>query len=330
MNDAASKQTPGNGQPSREPSDGDGPHPTDRPSTASTGWRRQLLTTHPWLIYVLPFAVFLGMTSLEPLPTEPSRAQSPEAPTKDSSASDSPDPEEDLSSPAPTPTPVPRATPERNPELESPAEDEGWIPFRYYPLIYMGKILAILLAMIFVWPGYAAYPWKWNPLSLAVGVVGVFLWVGLSQLGLEATFWNWLGWELVAESGGRSQYNPLRELADWPLLAGGFLVIRFLGLVAMVPMIEEFFLRGFVMRFVMADRWWEIPFGQVTAKAVVVGTLLPMLLHPGELLAAAIWFSLVTWLMVRTRNIWDCVTAHAVTNLLLGIYAVTVNQWQFL
>jgi membrane protease YdiL (CAAX protease family) len=49
--------------------------------------------------------------------------------------------------------------------------------------------------------------------------------------------------------------------------------------------------------------------------------------HP-EKLAALVWFSLVTWLMWRTRNIWDCVAAHAVTNLLLGIYVVTQHQWQ--
>jgi hypothetical protein len=53
-----------------------------------------------------------------------------------------------------------------------------------------------------------------------------------------------------------------------------------------------------------------------------------MLMHPGELLAAGVWFSLVTLLMVRTKNIWDCVAAHAVTNLLLGIYVVTYGQWQ--
>ena len=36
---------------------------------------------------------------------------------------------------------------------------------------------------------------------------------------------------------------------------------------------------------------------------------------------------MVTWLMVRTRNIWDCVAAHAVTNVLLGIYVVASQQW---
>ena len=55
-----------------------------------------------------------------------------------------------------------------------------------------------------------------------------------------------------------------------------------------------------------------------------------MLMHPGELFAAAVWFSMVTWLMLRTRNIWDCVAAHAVTNGLLGAYVITTGEWQFM
>ena len=97
------------------------------------------------------------------------------------------------------------------------------------------------------------------------------------------------------------------------------------GLAIVVPVIEEFFLRGFAMRFVMEKDWWKVPFGTVNRLAIVVGTVLPMLIAPGELLAAAVWFSLVTWLMLRTKNIWDCVVAHAVTNLLLGVYVVVMG-----
>jgi hypothetical protein len=80
------------------------------------------------------------------------------------------------------------------------------------------------------------------------------------------------------------------------------------------------------MRIVMSDKWWQVPFGQATALSIALGTFFPVLYHP-EKLAALVWFSLVTWLMLRTKNIWDCVAAHAVTNLLLGIYVVTRGQW---
>jgi CAAX prenyl protease-like protein len=105
------------------------------------------------------------------------------------------------------------------------------------------------------------------------------------------------------------------------------LAIRFIGLVLIVPIIEEFFLRGFLMRYVMGGNWWQIPFGQVNGAAIAIGTAFPVLYHP-EKLAALVWFSLITWLMIRTRNIWDCVAAHAITNFALGIYVVTQGEWR--
>ena len=96
-----------------------------------------------------------------------------------------------------------------------------------------------------------------------------------------------------------------------------------------VPVIEEFFLRGFLMRMVVDQDWWKVPFGKVNAAAVAVSIVVPVLWHqPGEFLAAAAWFGMVTWLMVRTRNPWDCVLAHAVTNLLVGRLRGDLRQWE--
>jgi hypothetical protein len=62
----------------------------------------------------------------------------------------------------------------------------------------------------------------------------------------------------------------------------------------------------------------------------VAGTLVPVLMHPAELFAAAVWFSMITWLMAQTKNIWDCVAAHAVTNLCLGVWVLASGDWYFL
>ena len=212
-------------------------------------------------------------------------------------------------------------------------EADNWFGMRYehYPIVYTIKIVLTIAAMIFVLPGYRQFPFQISPLAIVVGVVGIVLWIGFSQLGLEERFVDLLGErsKLVGLLGlsPRPAYNPLEQLAATPAWAYTFLTIRFLGLALIVPVIEEFFLRGFMMRFVMADQWWKVPFGHVTPLAVAIGTLFPVLYHP-EKLAALVWFSLVTWLMVRTKNIWDCVAAHAITNLLLGIYVVTRGQWQ--
>jgi membrane protease YdiL (CAAX protease family) len=212
-------------------------------------------------------------------------------------------------------------------------EADNWFGMRYehYPIVYTIKIVLTIAAMIFVLPGYRQFRFRISPLAIVVGVAGIVLWVGFSQLGLEERFVELIGerTKLVGLLGlsPRPAYNPLEQLAGTPQWAYTFLVIRFIGLALVVPVIEEFFLRGFLMRFVMSDQWWKVPFGQVTPLALAVGILFPVLYHP-EKLAALVWFSLVTWLMVRTKNIWDCVAAHAITNLLLGIYVVTRGQWQ--
>ena len=161
-------------------------------------------------------------------------------------------------------------------------------------------------------------------LGIAVGVVGVVVWVGLCRLDLEhrllLPLLKPVGLGGLIAAGTRSAFDPFQQFAGRPVEAWGFLAVRFVGLAAVVPVIEEFFLRGFVMRLVVAQQWWKLPIGRVNTAAILLGTLVPMTMHPGELLAAAVWFSMVTWLMVKTQSLWDCVAAHAITNLLLGIY----------
>jgi CAAX prenyl protease-like protein len=128
-------------------------------------------------------------------------------------------------------------------------------------------------------------------------------------------------------AGERAAFNPLAHWPDEPMKAYGFLLVRFVGLAAIVPVIEEFFLRGWLMRFVTSPDWWTLRVGQFDLRGAAAATIVPMLMHPNEAIAAWVWFSLVTWLLLRTRNIWDCVVAHGVTNLLLGLYVVMTGSW---
>jgi CAAX prenyl protease-like protein len=200
------------------------------------------------------------------------------------------------------------------------------IPYATYPLFYLLKIALTVVAIAWVWPGYRQFPLQLSPWALLIGGVGVVVWIVLCSL--ERWFGQAfsLGW--LASLGGRAAYDPFTQLADHPALAWGFLAVRFLGLAAVVPLIEESFLRGFLLRYVVAPRWWDVPFGKLTPLAVVVAVGVPVLYHPAtEMLAVAVWFGMVTWLMAKTRNFWDCVAAHALTNLLLGIYVVAFGQW---
>lgn len=166
---------------------------------------------------------------------------------------------------------------------------------------------------------------KISPLSVVVGVVGIFVWVGLCHLELENQVLALIGWGKT--SAERPSFNPFLHLptVGWQI---AFLVPRFVVLAIIVPIIEELFLRGWVVRFVHDPDWELVSLKRLSWAAILAPTVYGVSTHPGEAVAAIAWFSLVTWLMLKTGNVWDCVMAHAVTNLLLGIYVIWFAQWQ--
>lgn len=210
--------------------------------------------------------------------------------------------------------------------------DPGSAMYRFYPWIYGLKLLATLAALRVVWPVYKSMmrPVGWH--GIAIGIVGAVLWIGVCHLELERTYLlpliKPLGLDRFLDLQTRTAFNPFVQLSGYPIGIAMYLLVRGLGLALIVPLIEEHFLRGFVMRYVASDKWWKFPIGSVTMNSVIAGTLVPMLMHPSELFAAGIWFSLITLLYVRSKNLWECIAAHSATNLLIGIYVVLFGAWQ--
>jgi len=216
-------------------------------------------------------------------------------------------------------------------ETDEEADEGGqWIPTvdrQYYPIVYAGRIALTIGAILLVLPVYRQFPFRLSPWAFAVGVVGVALWLGLCYLNVERFVEDSFLGSLIG-MGARTAFDPFSYFESNTVGLIGFLAVRFLGLVLVVALIEEFFLRGFVMRYVVDPDFWKVPFGTTTLVVVITGVVYAVVSHPAELLAAAVWFSLVTWLMNKTRNIWDCVAAHATTNLLLGLHVVYWGQWE--
>lgn len=156
--------------------------------------------------------------------------------------------------------------------------------------------------------------------SIVVGAVGVVVWVGVCQLGLEPQFLTWIGFDV-----SRPSINPFTIPDDGVRIA--FLMLRFTLLAFVVPIIEELFLRGWLIRWVEDPDFESVKLTGLSRNALLTPCVYGVLTHPNEAIAAVLWFGLVTWMMNRTGNFWDCVVAHAVTNLLLGIYIVQFEQW---
>ncbi len=210
---------------------------------------------------------------------------------------------------------------------QSSAELHPWVAgqVKKYLFVYAAKIAAVVLILLFFFKFYMReFPFTVTPLAGMVGVIGCILWIGICTLGIESSVMGWLG---SGELSARSAFNPFELITQqWQQVC--FLLLRFLGLALIVPICEELFLRGFLLRIVEHPNWWRVRLAEISTKTLLVAPIYGALTHPAELLAAIVWFSLINWLMKRTGKFWDCVLAHAVTNLLLGIYVVTFSQWQ--
>jgi CAAX prenyl protease-like protein len=192
-----------------------------------------------------------------------------------------------------------------------------------YPAVYAVKLSVTLGAVVFAWLGYPKLR-RISLLAIVVGIVGVFVWLGLAWAQNESGINKQLGITV-----NREGFNPwTSRLMSSPNSIWNFIVIRMVGLAVIVPIMEEMFLRGFVMRFVQHEKWWDVPFGKITQLALIVGMVIPIVTHPfSEFLAVAAWFGMIHWLYYKTGNIWDCVVAHGITNFLLGIYILKYEQW---
>lgn len=107
-------------------------------------------------------------------------------------------------------------------------------------------------------------------------------------------------------------------------------VLRFVRLAVVVPLVEELFWRGFLLRILIAEPFKTVPVGAFSWLSFAVVTIGFTLEHqradwPAAALAGAI-YNLVAY---RTRNLTSCVLAHALTNLLLGLYVMRTGQWGF-
>lgn len=275
-------------------------HPTEAESPAKPSGHSEipdlarvrfgLLSRHRWAIFVLPFVVYMLFTYIEPRPAW-------EPPTAEAAG-----PEGDST------TTVSRG-------------------YRGYTLWWAARVSVTTAVIVFVLPGYREFPLRVSPLAVVVGAAGVVAWIVICWLDLESKILEPMGLHWFLGTGARAAFDPLTHFGDRRGALLTFLAVRFLGLAVVVPVIEEFFLRGFVMRFVVAQEWWRVPIGQAGTVVVVTGIVYGVLSHPAEMFAAAVWFTLVTWLMIKTGNLWDCVAAHAVTNLLLGVYVLTWHDW---
>lgn len=157
--------------------------------------------------------------------------------------------------------------------------------------------------------------------SLLVGVAVFAVWVGPD--------WLWPGyrghWLFENALTGRAASSIPMELRSDVLL----LALRAGTSVLLVPILEELFWRGWLMRWLVRPRFHTVPLGTYTATSFWTVALLFASEHGPYWevgLAAGIAFN---WWLVRTRNLADCILAHASANACLAAWVLLGGHWQF-
>jgi CAAX prenyl protease-like protein len=191
---------------------------------------------------------------------------------------------------------------------------EGNFPDQHY-LLYPLKTILVLGVISYYWPKLPTLVPSATLLSILVGVLGVVLWVGLDPYLVR------YDQPLV----GRNPFLMYQADEAWILFG-----IRVLGISIMVPMMEELFWRGFLMRWLIKEDFTSIPLGTYQHMSFWVTTALFATVHGSEWPLAVIVGILYGFWFVRTKRLGDIMVAHGVTNFLLAFYCLWANDWHFL
>jgi len=185
-----------------------------------------------------------------------------------------------------------------------------------YPITYAVKVVVVALALIVLWRHYTKISWRYWWLGVIVGVIGTFQWIGM-QL--------WLQNHSEFFKPSPEVFNPF-EIFHSPAAVWSFIVVRMIGAVIVVPVMEELFWRSLLMRWLQSAQFEAVVPRRIGPKAIVLSTFVFMLAHT-LWLAAVIAGLAYALLYVRTGRLWVPIIAHAVTNGALGIWVVHTQQW---
>lgn len=163
---------------------------------------------------------------------------------------------------------------------------EGWSPLApYYPAVYTVKIAVVAGLWLYSRRRYPAPSTQGLAAGVGVGVLGVIAWIALARIDLLGQWADWLPSWLVG--GERVGYDPFEAIGS-DIGRWAFIGVRLIGLALVVPLIEEVFWRGFLLRYLVDVDFERVPIGTYTTASFVISTLLFAAVHP-ELLAAVVW-----------------------------------------
>ncbi len=185
----------------------------------------------------------------------------------------------------------------------------------------------VLMAVLRPWRWYTPLRIKNLPLAFIVGVVVFVVWVFPESAWMPDILRHWYERIFVLPPG--KPVVPPRIPPYAPETAGWvFALIRLGGSAFVIAIIEEFFWRGFLYRWMQGENFLSKDPGKYRPWAFFLVALLFGSIHLQ-------WFVGILaglaygWMYLYTKDIWATAVAHVITNFILGLYVLATGSYAF-
>jgi uncharacterized protein len=178
--------------------------------------------------------------------------------------------------------------------------------------MYPVKTVLVASSLIYFWNAYKQeirFSFSWLP--VISGILVFFIWVVFEGMYPQI---------------GHSEFNPY----DYASGYGVYFIITFrlIGATLVVPLMEELFWRSFALRFAIKSDFKSVPLGQFSWFSFIFISILFGLEH--ERWLVGIFAGMVySGTLYRSKNLFDPILSHTITNFLLGMYVLLTHQWSF-
>ncbi len=194
--------------------------------------------------------------------------------------------------------------------------------------MYLLKSLIGLWLIALMWPRVAEMRWKMSWEAVVVGVAVCVMWVGIdSAWTRQDSLWSKLGFT-HSPAHPAPPWNPFAFFGAESLWAWVCVIGRIVASTLVVPHIEETFYRSWFYRYLRRTRFETVPLGEFAWLPFVATAVVFGFAHQ-EWLAGILCGAAYQWLVIRKQRLGDAMTAHAITNFLLGLWVVGRGAWRF-
>jgi uncharacterized protein len=185
--------------------------------------------------------------------------------------------------------------------------------------IYWMYLVKCVIGAWMIWESrafVAELRWAISWEAVAVGILICVAWISLDGL-----------YPRLSEP--ETAWNPAKQFGANSGQAWLWNIVRLIGSSIVVPPLEEVFYRSFLYRYFVRINFWTMPLGQFHGLSFVVTSALFGLMHPDRWLAGILCGLAYQWLTVRKNRLGDAMTAHGITNFLLGAWVMWKGDWSF-